>query len=170
MRTKVLDVANELGGELVASGFGPFLGTPCGILAPLYRALDERAGVTTVAREDNAVGIAAGAALARRCPVVLMQNSGLGQSVNAIASLVTPYRLAMLFVISLRGVDPDPTRENLVMGRLTTTLLDGLDVESSVLDPDADPSEAVAWASEVVQMKRRPAALLVTPSAFGWRA
>lgn len=170
MRTNVLDVATELGDALVAAGFGPFLGTPCGILAPLLRALDERVGVVTVAREDNAVGMAAGAALAGRCPVVLMQNSGLGQSVNAIASLVTPYRLPMLFVVSLRGIDPDPTQENLVMGRLTRMLLDELDVETSVLDADVEPVRAAARAAEIVRLLGRAAALLIPPPAFGWHA
>lgn len=164
------DIANDMYEELVAKGFGPFFGTPCGILSPLYRALQERAGLVTVAREDNAVGIATGAALAGRCPVVLMQNSGLGQSVNAIASLVVPYRIAMLFVVSLRGVDPDPTQENLAMGRLTEPLLAELGVPARRLDPLASPADRVDWAADIVRGQGRPAALLVPPLVFGWRA
>jgi sulfopyruvate decarboxylase subunit alpha len=161
--------ARNLCEELILNGFGPFYGTPCGILAPLYRAAEERAGLLTVSREDNAVGVAAGAALAGRIPVVLMQNSGLGQSVNALASLVVPYRVPMLLVVSVRGVDIDPTAENQVMGRLTEPLLTGLGIESAVLDVD-DPGTQLAWAADVVQRDRRPAALLVQPASFGWRA
>jgi sulfopyruvate decarboxylase subunit alpha/phosphonopyruvate decarboxylase len=161
------DLATELADELVDAGFGPFLSTPCGILARLHDAIDERTELMTVVREDNAVGIAAGAELAGRCPVVMMQNSGFAQSVNAIASLVLPYRLAMLFVISLRGVDPDSTQENLVMGRLTIPMLTGLGVEFRVLD--GDPRYIASWAHKVVADEQRPAAVLVPPTAFGWR-
>ncbi len=163
------DAADRLADEFVSQGFGPFYSTPCGILSRLLNALESGPGLLTVPREDNAVGMAAGAVLAGRNPVVLMQNSGLGQSINAIASLVTPYRLAMLFVISLRGVHPDPTQENQLMGRLTGPMLDGLEVATATLDSSGDLGAQVSWAASVVRQRRRPAALLIPPDAFGWR-
>lgn len=167
MRVQV-DVATQLCDELIGAGFGPFFGTPCGILSRLYGALEERGDLLTISREDNAIGTAAGAALAGRYPVVLMQNSGLGQSVNAIASLVTPYRIGMLLVVGMRGTDVDPTQENVVMGRLSGPLLAGLDVETITVD--GDPAARVREATELVQREGRAAALLVPPSAFGWQA
>lgn len=169
MQAPVVGLADELSARLVHSGFGPFYGTPCGILAPLFTAIDHRIGLHPVVREDNAVGMAAGAALAGRTPVVVMQNSGLGQSVNALASLVVPYNLAMLLIVSLRGTDLDPTEENLVMGRITEPLLGSLGIETATLDTASGPAEQAAWAQEVVARQRRPAALLVPPTAFGWR-
>ena len=187
-------VAERLGHALVQEGFGPFFGTPCGILAPLYGALEEQADLLTIAREDNAVGIAAGAALAGGRPVVLMQNSGLGQSVNALASLVVPYRVPMLLVVSMRGITPDPTPENEAMGRLTEPVLaqlgivtrrlaagsqdtNGTDEDdgAGVGEPDGaedhlGPDADAAWAAAVVRDRRRPAALLIPPPAFAWRA
>lgn len=160
--------AHDLCDALLDNGFGPFLGTPCGILAPLYGVLEQRAGLLTVAREDNAVGEGAGAALAGGRPVVLMQNSGLGQSVNALASLVVPYRLAMLLVVSLRGVGPDRTQENLAMGRLTEPLLAGLGIETATLDPGSHPATAVETVVDAVVRRGRSAALLVPPETFGW--
>lgn len=169
MRTPGVDAADELADRLVRGGFGPFYGTPCGILAPLLTAIEERADLLPVVREDNAVGMAAGAALAGGRPVVLMQNSGLGQSVNALASLVVPYRIPMLLIVSLRGVGPDTTRENRVMGRLTEPLLHGLGVETAVLDPGSSPADRLSRAHDLVAGQGRPAALLVPPPAFGWR-
>jgi sulfopyruvate decarboxylase subunit alpha len=169
MTSVTVDTARELAGGLVQRGFAPFYGTPCGILSRLYQAIDETAGLQTVPREDNAVGLAAGAVLAGRCPVVLMQNSGLGQSVNALASLVSPYRLAMLLVVSLRGVDPDPTQENLVMGSLTEPLLTRLGLPTRTVDTAADLGAQVDWAAGMVRERGIPAALLIPPDAFGWR-
>ncbi|WP_433616720.1 thiamine pyrophosphate-binding protein [Dactylosporangium sp. CA-139114] len=165
----VLDCASTLSGALAEQGFAPFFGTPCGILAPLYDRLEASADLWTVSREDNAVGIAAGSALSGKHPVVLMQNSGLGQSVNALASLVVPYRIPMLLVVSMRGTPPDTTTENLVMGRLTKLLLTEAGVPVAHLDPASLPAQA-AWAHDLVVRHRQPAALLVPPSLFGWQA
>ena len=54
-------------------------------------------------REDSALGLAAGAYLGGRQPVVFMQNSGLGVSMNALVSLHQiydiPALLAVLFLL-----------------------------------------------------------------------
>nr|CEL20856.1 Sulfopyruvate decarboxylase-alpha subunit [Kibdelosporangium sp. MJ126-NF4]CTQ98339.1 Sulfopyruvate decarboxylase-alpha subunit (EC 4.1.1.79) [Kibdelosporangium sp. MJ126-NF4] len=135
------------------------------MLAPLLTELGP--SLITVTREDTAVGIAAGAALGGQRPVVLMQNSGFGASVNAIASLVQPYEIPILLVISLRGVAPDHTCENTLMGRTTGPVLDLLGVPHRTLVPDR-LAEHVAWAAETVTAGRGAAALLVPPDLFGW--
>lgn len=162
--------ARGLGRMLIEHGFGPFLYTPCGVLAPLCSVLAHEAGLWTVPREDTMVGMAAGAALGGASPVVLTQNSGLGQSVNALASLVVPYRIPMLLLVSMRGLAPDSTAENAAMGRLTRPLLAQLGIASWPL-PDADGLPGLFEQLErVVLDERRPAAVLVGPDAFGWSA
>lgn len=165
----VLNCASTLSEALVDRGFAPFFGTPCGILAPLYQQLETAADLCTVSREDNAVGVAAGAAMAGQSPVVLMQNSGLGQSVNALASLVVPYQIPMLLIVSMRGVPPDFTTENLVMGRLTEQLLAGAGIATTLLDA-GNLAVQTDWARTLVVEHRSPAALLVPPTLFGWQA
>lgn len=161
-------LADELADELVGRGFGPFFQTPCGVLAPLCTAVEARAGLLVVPREDTMVGMAAGAALGGASPAVLMQNSGFGQSVNALASLVVPYRIPMLLVVSLRGLPPDTTAENAAMGRLTAPILTGLGMHHQRLEGRNGLRELVEQAATVVRDKREPAAVLVGPDAFGW--
>ena len=79
-----------------------FTGVPCSFLAAILDRL-EAEGCRAAVREDVAIGLAAGVYLAGRQPVVLMQNSGLGVSLNALASLNLIYRIPVLLVISLRG-------------------------------------------------------------------
>ncbi|KWV31883.1 MULTISPECIES: thiamine pyrophosphate-binding protein [Micromonospora] len=165
----VPDCASALSDALLEHEFAPFFGTPCGILAPLYSRLEAAADLWTISREDNAVGVAAGAAMAGRSPVVLMQNSGLGQSVNALASLVVPYRIPMLLIISLRGIPPDFTTENIVMGRLTEPLLREAGIPTARL-AEENLAAQTDWASRLVVEDRRPAALLVPPALLGWQA
>ncbi|UKY54138.1 thiamine pyrophosphate-binding protein [Streptomyces inhibens] len=154
---------------LVEHELGPYFGTPCGILSPLLGLLAARDDYHVVTREDNAVGMAAGTALAGRTPTVLMQNSGFGQSVNALASLVVPYRIPMLLVVSMRGVPPDPTPENLAMGRLTVPILDGLGIAYDYLS-GSRVGKQLAVAKDVLVHERRAYALLVRPDEFSWKA
>lgn len=165
-----VDLAAGLADALIGAGYSPFFGTPCGVLAPLYSELSRRAGLTTVPREDNAVGLAVGAELAGARPVVLMQNSGLGQSVNALASLVVPYGIRLLFVVSLRGQYPDTTPENVAMGRLTQPVLDVLGLESMMFEPSIPAASQVAELGRLSAANHRSAVLTVAPDAFGWAA
>ena len=163
---KEVDVAKELCKELIAADFGPYFGTPCRSLTPLHAALHGQVGILTVAREENAIGIAAGTSLAGRCPVVLMENPGIGQCVHAIASLVVPYRIPMLLVIGLAD-ETDPADS--AIGRLTAQLLDGLGIETAGLDPTEPLAAQVEQVNTIVQRRLQPAALLVPPTAFGGR-
>src|SRR5260363_117576 len=146
-----------------------FFGTPCGILAPLYSILETEFGLHTIPREDNAIGIAAGTAMAGRRPVVLMQNSGLGQSVNAIASFIVPYQISILLIVSLRGIAPDQTSENAVMGHLTEPLLDSCGIQSVRLEASQLTAQ-VNWVQHIIYEQCQSVALLVPPSIFGWQA
>lgn len=163
------DCALMLAQALVEKGFGPFFGTPCGILAPLYSILETEFGLHTIPREDNAIGIAAGTAMAGRRPVVLMQNSGLGQSVNAIASFIVPYQISILLIVSLRGIAPDQTSENAVMGHLTEPLLDSCGIQSVRLEASQLTAQ-VNWVQHIIYEQCQSVALLVPPSIFGWQA
>ena len=59
---------------------------------------------TTIAtREEEAFGIAAGLYMGGARPTVMLQSSGLGNSINAIASLLVPYRIPALVIVSMRG-------------------------------------------------------------------
>lgn len=107
-------------------------GTPCSYLKPLVNAAidDARFGFRDAVNEGDAVAMAAGAALAGVRSLVMFQNSGLGNAVNALTSLCRPFRVPVLLVVTHRG-EPggeadEPQHEQ--MGRITTTLLDTLEI------------------------------------------
>jgi sulfopyruvate decarboxylase subunit alpha len=152
------EVAEELCKEMIEADFGPYFGTPCRSLTVLHAALHGQVGILTVGREDNAIGIAAGTSLSGRTPVVLMEQSGIGNCVSAITSLVVPYRIPMLLVIGMA----DPGSE----GHLPGPVLDELGVETVALDPGEPLAAQVEKLDVIVQKRLRPAALLVPPAAF----
>jgi sulfopyruvate decarboxylase subunit alpha len=168
-QARQLNIAQQVSKELAGFSFGPYYATPCGVLSPLLAELEMRSDYTTIAREDNAVGEAVGAALGGRNPVVLMQNSGFGNSVNALASLVVPYRIPILFIVSMRGITPDHTPENFGMGKITKPIFEGLGVNHETLEPHR-LQDQIGEAFSVVHGKGEPTALLVNPDLFGWSA
>jgi phosphonopyruvate decarboxylase len=130
---------------MTARGFGPWLGVPCSFLRPFIDYVIDRDDLDYVAstNEGEALAMAVGAQLAGRQPVVMLQNSGLGNLVNPLASLTYPFRAPVLLIITLRG-DPglrdEPQHE--LMGRTTRALLDLLEVENEwfpASDADIEP-------------------------------
>ena len=57
-------------------------------------------------REEEAFGIAAGLFLGGKRPTVMLQSSGLGNSLNALTSLLIPYRIPVLLVVSMFASAP----------------------------------------------------------------
>jgi len=70
-------------------------------------------------REDEALSMATGAFLAGKKPLVFLQNSGLGNTVDAITSLLKPYGIEIDLLISLRR----KPEHHAFMGKITIGLL-----------------------------------------------
>jgi sulfopyruvate decarboxylase subunit alpha len=101
--------AENLAGVLVeglqASDVSLVAGVPDGLLAPTIARLEalDRPRYVECAREEECVGVAAGAAIIGQRAVVLCQNAGLLNSLGAFATLAERYRLPMVFVVANRG-------------------------------------------------------------------
>ncbi len=149
---------------LYKHGFNFFTGVPCSLIGSVIAALVP-AGWIAETREDAALGLAAGAALAGRVPVVLMQNSGLGVSINALGSLHAIYRLPVLLVVTWRGEGRGDAPEHLVMGRAMAAILDAIEVPWRRLGADTLEAD-VAWARAVCDAESRPVALVVPAGLF----
>jgi len=151
--------------RLLAAGFDFFVGVPCSLVRALLAELERRHLYLGETREDAALGVAAGAWLAGRTPVVIMQNSGLGVSLNALASLHLLYRIPCLLLVTWRGYEGTDAPEHLVMGEVLPRLLELFGVPFRA--PDAEAMEAaVEWAAACIGATRRPVALLVRPGLF----
>jgi phosphonopyruvate decarboxylase len=116
-------------------------GVPCAVFGGPLRLLEAQPGrYVAAANEGAALAIAAGASLAGAPSAVLIQNSGFGNLVNPLTSLVQTFDIPVLVFMSLRGW-PDPARDepqHAVMGRSTQALLDALGVPYRLLEPDED--------------------------------
>ena len=154
----------ELAALLDRHGFDFYTGVPCSLVEDLIAALERRpdAPWLPAVREDVAVGMAAGAWLGGRRPVVVMQNSGLGTSLNALASLSLMYGFPALLIVTWRGYAGRDAPEHILMGEITPKLLDLLGIPHRVVS-DASIAEDLAWARREMDTRESPVALVVLP-------
>lgn len=119
-----------------------FTGVPDSQLKPLCNWLFATYGISDqhviAANEGNAVALAAGYHLATgKIPVVYMQNSGIGNAVNPVASLLNDkvYAIPCVFVIGWRGepgLHDEP--QHVFQGEATLPLLKDMGIEAYVID------------------------------------
>jgi len=96
-----------------------------------------------------------------------MQNSGLGNSINALASLDFLFKVPLLMIISHRGCDGEQIIGQVPMGELTPKLLDAMQIPR--LSPSPDQAEdVVAQAWSLAEERRIPVAVLLDLQF--WRA
>lgn len=97
------------------------------------------------ANEGNCVGLAAGYHLATgKVPVVYMQNSGEGNIINPLASLLNDkvYSIPMIFIIGWRGepgVHDEP--QHIYQGEVTVKLMEDMDVKTFIIGKDTTVDE-----------------------------
>ena len=118
------------------------------------------------ANEGNAIGVACGHYFAtKEIPLVYMQNSGMGNTINPLASLADKdvYAVPMLLLIGWRGegnTEPNHPQHKL-QGEITPALLDVMHIPFSVLkDDDEDFERVIKKAVEYSERTRQPYALI----------
>jgi phosphonopyruvate decarboxylase len=148
-------------------GFAFATGVPCSLIEDLIGTLDRGGPLPYVpaVREDVAVGLAAGAWLAGARPAVLMQNSGLGTSMNALASMSLMYGLPALLLVTWRGHQGKDAPEHILTGAITERHLELLGIPHRVLSV-ASAADDAAWAAAEMHRLSQPVALLVPPGIF----
>lgn len=156
---------------LAKDGVDFFAGVPDSLLKNLCAYITDnvsREKNIIAANEGNAVGLAAGYHLATgKVGCVYMQNSGEGNIVNPLLSLVNEdvYHIPMLLVIGWRGepgVHDEPQHKK--QGKVTLSLLETMGVPYAVLD--ADWEQQVAQALTQIRETNGVYALIVRKGTF----
>ena len=115
-----------------------------------------------LAKEEEGVGISAGAHFAGLKSAMLMQNHGFLASVNGIVSLAQLYRIPLLMIISYRGemgeTDPWQTEG----GLSTESTLKALDIPYDIIDSPESVEKKINKAAVLSESSERPVALLIT--------
>lgn len=134
--------------EILGADF--YTGVPDSQLKALCDYLMDRYGTdpkhhVIAANEGNCTALAAGYHLATgKVPVVYMQNSGEGNVINPVASLLSDkvYAIPCVFVIGWRGepgIHDEP--QHIYQGEVTLKLLEDMDIAYSVISKETAEDE-----------------------------
>lgn len=110
-------------------------------------------------REEEAIGISVGMALAKSPSIVFMQNAGFANSLSTITSLVQLYEIPIIFLIGWRGYLSSDAPEHKKIGKIQPQLIKSLGLESKIID-DKNWKKSCIWSLNKIK-KNIPCALIV---------
>jgi sulfopyruvate decarboxylase subunit alpha len=149
--------------SLKACGIGLVSALPETWLVHLIRMADDDPAMILVrlAKEEEGVGISAGAHLAGVKSAMLMQNHGFLASVNGIVSCAQLYKIPLLMLISHRGEfgERDPWQTE--GGGVTEHVLQALRIPFAYLDDVGHVAHRITKAQTLAQSANKPVALLL---------
>ena len=121
-------ISQQIITNLKDGGANFFLSVPCKLLANMITILedDKKIYYSAIPREEEGMGICAGAYLGNKLPCIMMQNTGIGNSVNSIVSLLQLYQMPVVLLISYRGTPGEPVGAQVGMASVTEEILDTL--------------------------------------------
>ena len=160
-------------GAMKSAGVDFFTGVPDSLLKSFCAYVTDTCGERHViaANEGGAVGLAAGHYLATGNPaLVYMQNSGQGNAVNPLCSLVDPdvYSIPMVLLVGWRGepgVKDEP--QHVKQGKVTISLFETLGIPTEILpDDDESAADVTRKMVEHAKVESRPVALIVRKGLF----
>ena len=132
-------------------------------LVHLVALADEDPEVLMVrlAKEEEGIGISAGAHLAGVKSALLMQNHGFLASINGIVSLAQLYRIPLLMLISYRGEMGEAHPWQTEGGMVTEPVLQALRIPYERLDHPDHVHDRIRKAQTLAEAALRPVALLL---------
>ena len=144
------------------AGINFIVSVPCANLKKLLNLVDEDPEIKhiPVTREEEGFGICAGAYMGGMKPAILMQNSGLGNSVNVLASLIKLYNFPILIIISHRGTLGEGVYGQVPMSKATTKVFDSLDIRYIKVDNPNESEKIVKQTWDLAYISEEPIALL----------
>ena len=116
---------------------------------------------TLATREEEAFGIASGLYLGGVRPTVMLQSSGLGNSLNALTSLIVPYQIPMLIVISMRGDAGEWNAAQVPMGRAVRAICDSIGVPHATAETPETTAETMCLVGQTAFGTRMPGVCLL---------
>lgn len=137
------DINVRIVDDLVANGISFVTTVPCKQLAGVIAEVDARKDVLHVPsnKEDEGMGLCAGAFMGGRRPCIIMQNTALGVTINALATLIQYYRMPLPMLISYRGEVGEPVACQVEMAVHTKPLLAQLNIPTYHFHRQSDVEE-----------------------------
>ena len=138
---------------------------PCEKIKALLWLVPKNFDHIPLTREENGVGICAGAYLAGARSMMLIQSSGLGTILNALFSLSVTYELPLPIIASWRGLHDEKITAQIPLGRRIARILKTATIPLSAVQ-DIGEIENVRIGVHDAFARNRPHVILITPSVW----
>ncbi|MGD8984226.1 MAG: hypothetical protein PVH99_04565 [Desulfobacteraceae bacterium] len=171
IREKELDWPGKIVSALKANDISSISFVPDAVIGKILTIADKDPyfHVTTVAREEEGIGIITGEYFGGRYGVLMMQSAGLGNCVNALASLAIPYQIPFLILISQRGELGEFNACHMVMGKAIRSILDALGIQHYTLDREDSVDLVLNGAIKTAYSSDQPVAVILSTALVGWK-
>jgi sulfopyruvate decarboxylase subunit alpha len=169
-RLSSADAAQTIVEGLKGAGINFIATLPDINLSDLLRKVEEDRDFIHVplCREEEGIGICAGAYLVGKKCAAIMQNGGFFNSNNAIVSTLLQYQIPLLLLIYYAGDIGDRTFST--TGAMTEPVLQALGIRYYVMRDTLDALELIKRAQILADDSKRPVALLLTKEVLGRRS
>lgn len=151
--------------ELKARGIDLVCSIPCDKAKGLFFRLPEEFRHIGLTREEDGVGISAGAYLAGAHPLIALQSSGLGNMLNAILSLTVTYGLTLPILASWRGGENEVIPAQIPFNRPLPGILAAAGIPCTILSGPDNAGE-IGSAIATAYRENRPQVILVGPECL----
>lgn len=122
-----------------------------------------------LAREEEGVGVVCGQALGGVRGVLVMPVSGLGNALNALASLAIPYKFPLPMVIAHRGDLGEFNQTQIVMGQTAPEIFHSLRIPFFELRRAEEVEKITTGALRMTYSAEGPVAILISTQVAGWK-
>ncbi len=155
--------------DLKAAGIDYITSVPCKQLAGVIEVLEGTSEIMHMPsnKEDEGMGLCAGAFMGGMKPAIVMQNTALGVVVNTLATLIQFYQIPLPMLISYRGEVGEPVACQVEMALHTKAILNQLHIPTYHFHKPEDAGE-LPGILDYAQMASKPVAILCDASF--WRA
>ena len=164
-----MSISKRIVDDFVANDIGFVTTVPCKQLGGVIEEVEARAEIRHVPanKEDEGMGLCAGAFMGGVRPAIIMQNTALGVVVNTLATLIQFYQIPLPMLISYRGEVGEPVACQVEMALHTKAILNQLHIPTYHFHKPEDAAE-LPGILEYAQMASKPVAILCDASF--WRA
>lgn len=163
-----MNISSRIVDDFVENEIGFVTTVPCKQLAGVIEEVEGRSDIRHVPanREDEGMGLCAGAFMGGKRAAIIMQNTAIGVTINTLATLIQYYRMPLPMLISFRGELREPVACQVEMAVHTKALLAQLHIPTYHFHRERDAEELDAILKYTF-MCNKPVAILTDASFWG---
>lgn len=128
---------------------------------------DNHIDTTSLTTEEEGIALTAGAWLGGQKAVMLMQSSGVGNTINAIASISSACQFPLFMIVTMRGDWGEANPWQMTMGKAVEPVLNAVGVKTVRLSPGDDPDIVISDGLKMAFSSNQSVAVLISQSLIG---